>query len=136
RELPARRGEEALPVLLAFAVGEVGDDLGVTDQAPGRIAERRDGRACPEAGSIPADAPALVGEVPAAGRRAEHTFDLVPRDLLLRVEDGDVPAEHLIRAVAGEALGAVVPREDAPLRVQREVREFAVAADQLLFLVL
>ena len=94
--------------------------LGEAAQPAVRVAQRRDRHVGPEAAAVLAHAPAFGPEAAFALRAAQALLRLAGVTVLWRIEQRDRPADDLARAVALDALRAVVPADDAPAAVEKE----------------
>src|SRR6185437_6097479 len=80
--------------------------------------------------TVLADSPSLELHL----ARAAGSRELVPRsvrdDVLGSIEIGEVAAEDLLRAVAGDALGPCIPGAHEPARIEHEERVIVHALDE------
>src|SRR5581483_9414173 len=84
----------------------------------------------PEAGSVLADAPALLFEAPFLFRDLQVVLRLAGGTFLGRVKEGEVFADDLFRRVALDPLRAVVPRSDVARGIEHEDRVVLHAVDE------
>ena len=94
---------------------QVARDLGVPEEGPRAIAQRRNHDARPESAAVLANAPALP-LVTTVGARQQLALGLAGLPILWRVEEREVPADNLRGGVALDAFGARIPRRYVPLR--------------------
>jgi hypothetical protein len=117
-------------LLLHTPGGEVAADLAEPDEVPRLVVHRRDHDVRPEAGAVLAQSPPLLLVAAVADREPQLLGGMVPGEVLLRVEDGEVLADDLRLAVALDGLRACVPGHDAAVRIQHEDRVVEGAGDQ------
>ena len=120
----------AQPFLVLAPLGEVAGDLGEAEQRAIRPAQRGDDHIGPEARAVLAHAPSFVFESAELLGAPQLLARPVARLRFGRVEAGEVAADDFIGAVALESLGAGVPGQDLPLRVEHEDRVVAHALDE------
>ena len=117
-------------LLLHPAGGEIAADLAEPDEIARLVVHRGDHDVRPEARAVLADAPSLLLVAPVPDRAPQLLGGMVPRDVRLRVEDGEVPADDLVLRVALDRLRTGVPGHDAAVRIQHEDRVVERARDQ------
>ncbi len=113
--------------LVAF--GDVARDLGETDQRV-VLPDRVDDHAGAKTRAVLAQPPALGLELALGARRFQPTRRLAARDVLRRVEAGEVLADDLAVGVALDALAAGIPAADVAVRIEHVDGVVGNAADQ------
>src|SRR5215204_402977 len=111
--------EEPLRLLLLC---DVLHDLRETPQFALVVVQRRQDRACPEPGSIPAHEPVLLYKAAFPSSRLEVSLRLAHPCVFFGEEHGEVLSYNLLGPVAFQAFGACVPACDASSRVEHEAR--------------
>jgi hypothetical protein len=134
----AHRLDQEPEALLALAqrflgqlgLGDVPGHLREPDVLAGVVEDRGDQDICPELAAVLADPPALLGVLPLAERALELVLGVARLLLLRRVEDPEVLADDLRRAIALGALRAGVPARDDARGRQHEDRIVLDRVDQ------
>src|SRR5215210_1687358 len=103
-------------------LGYVTRYLGETAQPPLLVFERRDEHARPESGAVPAHLPALFLVSPFIPRYLQLALGLPALDVLLGIEDREVPPQYLLLAIALDAVRSFVPAGHPPFGVQHKDR--------------
>jgi hypothetical protein len=114
------------------ALGEVARDFRKAAQHAVFVVQRADDDVGPEARAVGAHAPALVLEPPQARGLPQLDGRPIAVARLLRIEIREMLADDLVGLVALDALGALVPGLDDPLRVEDEDRVVLDALDERL----
>src|SRR6478672_931194 len=102
------------------AFGEIASNFRESHVHSGVIAKGGDDDVRPEARSVLADAPSLFLETAFLDRDLELPGGLVARDLLVRIENREMPPDDLVRLVAFHSLRAFVPAQNVTRGVERE----------------
>src|SRR4051812_791046 len=118
-ELVAQRDGE-LRLAQPLRLGEVAGDLGETDVAAFLIEQRRDDDVGPELRAVLADPVALLLISAFRDRPAQLVGRVIAAARVLRIEDGEVFSDDLLRLVPLEALGADVPARDVAALIEHE----------------
>src|SRR5690606_20069950 len=105
-----------------LAIGEITGDLGVAEQFTVLAPERRDDHVRPEAGAILLDAPTLVFAAPMNAIVTQLGGGPTAREVLVRVDAGQVFAHDFFLGIALDGLGALAPTGDLSLVVQQKDR--------------
>src|SRR6185312_9344127 len=90
------------------------------DELPLIVADRIHDDTRPEAMTVLADSPPLHLDSAGTRRRLERLARHAPLPILLGVEEREMPADDLFRAIALDPLGAGVPARDEAARVDHE----------------
>jgi hypothetical protein len=128
---PARFGVQrraALRLLLLPPFGEIPRDLRESPRMTALVVQRRDDDVRPEALAVLPHAPSLVFETPVRGGRLQLGRWFV--QVLRRVEDREVAADHLISRISLDPGCADVPRDDRAHRIEQEDRVVDHALDE------
>ncbi len=94
--------------------------LGEADQFAGVIANGVDHHARPEPSPVLAQPPAFREEPPFAAGCLQRPPGELHRDVLGRIEGGEVPSDDLLGRIALDPLGARIPVGHDPLGIERE----------------
>src|SRR4029077_17229249 len=94
------------------------------------VEERGDDDVGPEERAVLPNAPAFVLHVSFRAGDREELLRKALRDGLRRVERREIPADYFLRPIALESLGARVPGDDGPLRIEREYGIVRYAIDE------
>ncbi len=113
-----RIGDRAL--LRRAPLREIARHLRKTDQRTVWIAHRGNDDVRPEKRAVPSNAPSLVLEAAHLGRDLELECRLPTRDILRRIEGGEVSSDDLTRRIALDAARALVPGRDHSLGIEHE----------------
>src|SRR6201991_930318 len=111
-------------------VRRVAYDLAEADECAVWRVKRRDEHAGPEPCAVLAYVPALSVVLPGPTRDVQSPLRDTAAPVLLRVENGEIPADYFTSLVALDASGAGVPASYFSLRGQPEDRVFRNAPDQ------
>ena len=109
-------------VLASLPLGEVAGDLPEADQMAVGVPDRGDHDVGPEAGPVLADPPSLVLERAVGGGDGQLPIRLARLEVVLRVEDREVPADDLI--AAGSPSAARRPRSTSGCGRRRRARRW------------
>ena len=113
-----------------LAAGEVARDLPEADERALLVVQRRDDDVGPEPRAVLAYAPALGLVAPVRAGRLEDPGRDAELHLVGRIEDREVLADDLVRAVALQPPGAVVPAHHVTGGVEQEDRVVRLRLDQ------
>ena len=123
--------DEALALLLVLALlGLVAGDLREADVLTGIVVDSGDHDAGPEAASVPAHPPALLGVASVPQRLVENVLGVSGGLGLRGVEHPEVPTDDLGGVIALDALRPVVPGGHAAPDVEHEDRVLTHGVDQ------